>query len=219
MKTLILPLLGISMLYSCKKKEQEVNPTISNEGLTTVSIILTHSQAPYEKDTATWEQLLDHNGRPLPVDTSKALLLLKANASYTAELVLLDKTQVPYADASQEIRERSNYHLFFYQPLPTDRSFVIPTSPGDILPLPIPSRISTTKPIADTATVLHLTVALTDRDTNSPSYPIGLSSTFTTGAASNGWLRLVLRHQPNGKDGTYAPGSTDLDVGYTVKIQ
>jgi hypothetical protein len=47
---------------------------------------------------------------------------------------------------------------------------------------------------------------------------IGLTDNFVTGAASNGWLRVVLRHQPNVKNGTYDPGSTDFDVNYKVNI-
>jgi hypothetical protein len=38
-------------------------------------------------------------------------------------------------------------------------------------------------------------------------------------AASTGYLQVVLRHQPNVKDGTFAPGSTDFDAGFKVTIQ
>jgi hypothetical protein len=62
-------------------------------------------------------------------------------------------------------------------------------------------------------------VTTTDTDTNNPPLPIGFKTSFKTGAASTGYLRVVLRHQPNVKDGTFAPGSTDLDAGFTVSIQ
>ena len=65
---------------------------------------------------------------------------------------------------------------------------------------------------------LTFTDSITDRDTNIPPLPVGLQSIMRTGAASTGSLEVILRHQPNVKNGTYAPGSTDLDVTYPVKI-
>ena len=71
------------------------------------------------------------------------------------------------------------------------------------------------------ASTLKLTVTITDKDTNpAPGpYPVGLSSTFVTGAASTGKLQVVLRHQPNAKNGTATPGTTDLDTNFDVIIQ
>jgi hypothetical protein len=207
----------LSLLYACNKKEETVAPTISNEALTTVLVIVVNTQSPMDTDTATWEQLLDNNGNPLPADVSKANLNLKANATYNAQIRILDKSQNPYQDVTQEIKDRANYHLFFYQPLPSTQPFVIPTATSDTLPLPIPSQASTLAPVASNP--LNLTATITDHDTNPQQYPVGLQATFATGAASTGWLRIVLRHQPNVKNGMFAPGSTDLDVGYNVKIQ
>ena len=215
-KLIVLIFMGIQ-LVSCNKKEQTVSPTIVNEALTTVKVVLTNVYSPFDSDTATWEQLLDNNGNPLPVDTSKAHLILAANTTYEAKIIILDKTQNPVFNVSDEIKQRGNYHLFFYQPLPTTTAFVIPYNTGDVLPLPIPTNLATTTIV--TSNPLNLSVTITDHDTNPQQYPIGLASNFATGNASNGWLRLELRHQPNVKNGTYAPGSTDLDVGYKVKIQ
>jgi hypothetical protein len=39
-----------------------------------------------------------------------------------------------------------------------------------------------------------------------------------TGAASSGTIRVVQRHQPNAKNGTYSPGSTDFDITFAVNI-
>lgn len=66
---------------------------------------------------------------------------------------------------------------------------------------------------------LDLTVKRTDHDTNSPALEVGLEDEFTTGAASSGTLNVELRHQPNVKDGTCDPGSTDADVNYQITIQ
>ncbi len=69
------------------------------------------------------------------------------------------------------------------------------------------------------STSLALMDSITDQDTNIPPLPVGLLSTMTTGNASIGTLEVILRHQPNVKNGTYPPGSTDLDAFYPVKIQ
>lgn len=65
----------------------------------------------------------------------------------------------------------------------------------------------------------NLTVQRTDQDTNNPPLPIGLQDTFTTGAASTGKLNVQLRHQPNAKNGSCDPGSSDADVDFNIVIQ
>lgn len=64
-----------------------------------------------------------------------------------------------------------------------------------------------------------LTVTITDKDTNPTPYPVGLQFDVTTNAAGTGSLNVKLRHQPNSKDGTAAPGSTDLDATYPVIVK
>lgn len=71
------------------------------------------------------------------------------------------------------------------------------------------------------ATGLNLTVTPNDKDTNpAPGpYPIGLTNDVKTGAASSGKLNMVLRHQPNAKNGTATPGTSDLDVSFEVVVK
>ena len=66
-----------------------------------------------------------------------------------------------------------------------------------------------------------LTVTITDKDTNpAPGpYPVGLAYTLATTAAGTGTLNVVLRHQPNTKNGTPTPGSTDLDATFPVVVK
>lgn len=65
---------------------------------------------------------------------------------------------------------------------------------------------------------LNLTVVRTDKDTNTPALEVGLTDEFTTGAAGTGELNVQLRHQPNVKNGSCEPGSTDADVTYTINV-
>jgi hypothetical protein len=64
-----------------------------------------------------------------------------------------------------------------------------------------------------------LTVARADLDTNNPPLPIGLQDKFTTAAAGTGTLNLQLRHQPNAKNGSCDPGSSDADVDFNIVIK
>ncbi|MDQ1086606.1 hypothetical protein QE390_001152 [Siphonobacter sp. SORGH_AS 1065] len=177
----VLGFLSVFFLASCNKEEQSVAPTIDNEALTTVTLQLTNKANPTEVVTATVDGL---NGT---VDFSKDTLRLKANASYSGVILLLDKTSSPVADVSAEIKERQNIHLFVYAP----------------------------------ASGLNMAVTITDKDTNPVPgpYPVGLTYDVRTGAASTGKLHVVLRHQPNTKDGTATPGSSDLDTNFDVVIQ
>jgi hypothetical protein len=64
----------------------------------------------------------------------------------------------------------------------------------------------------------NLTIDVTDQDTNNPPLPIGLRSIFTTVNTASGNLRVVLKHQPNSKRGSFADGSSDFDINFKVNI-
>ncbi len=64
----------------------------------------------------------------------------------------------------------------------------------------------------------NLAVTRTDHDTNNPPLAIGLKDDFTTTNVGDGFLEVILRHQPNLKNGSCDPGSTDLDVNFRIHI-
>lgn len=123
-------------------------------------------------------------------DLTNATLNLRANTTYTGAVTLLDKTKTPALDVSAEVKTEGNEHLLVYAFTPASGS---PAS---------------------------MTVTSTDRDTNpAPGpYPIGLTTQVRTGAPGNGKLKLILRHQPNAKNGTATPGTSDLDTDFNVVI-
>ena len=189
-------------------------PSVANEAITTLTLTLTNTATPSDVQTATWEQLLDNQGNPVASgpDYSKANLNLKANATYTCQVGFLDKSQTPMFDIGATIKQRANIHRVFFQPLPTTQPLVIPAPAGsDSYPLPIPTPGSDRR-------AAHPDREPTDTDNNKTPLPVGLTDNFATGGASTGYLRVVLRHQPNSKDGTYGPGSTDFDAGFKVTI-
>ncbi len=202
-------LLGTTLIYtSCSsKKEEAVQPNIANETITQASLKFTNQANSADTTSCTYTFILDNNNNVTGVDSTK--LTLKANTKYNCVVYMLDQTQKPVFVVSDEIRQRENYHLFFYQPTP------IATAPMISNTTPyIPGT-----PVTPNSAPLNLTIARTDLDTNNPPMQVGLTSVFTTGAASTGNLRWVLRHQPNAKNGTFAPGSSDLDVNFITTIQ
>ncbi len=61
-----------------------------------------------------------------------------------------------------------------------------------------------------------LTIRRTDSD---GTYEVGLASMWNvsdTAVATNGIVRLTLKHQPGIKDGSCAPGDTDVEVDFPV---
>ena len=208
-RNLTFVLLGTAICVAgCSKTEQAVAPTIANESLTTVILKATNTANASDTTSCRYKFHFDAEGNVASADSTT--LNLKANAKYSVAVQLYDELQSPVFDVSKEIKERQNYHLFFFQPTPISAANLVTglTSPY------IPGT-----PTSSTGPYLNLSVVRTDHDTNSPAYEDGLTDTFTTGAASTGNLEVILRHQPNAKNGTFAPGSTDLDVNYKVIIK
>jgi hypothetical protein len=202
---------ALLFVAGCNKKESTITVAPpSNEFLTTVELKLRNTANSNDTLLAIWRQL-DPTGATNP-DTSRAILNLKANATYSAQVILLDETETPAVVVSDEIKDRVNYHLFYFQPTPISASNLIIGNTSTDIPVSDGTVTSATGPY------LNLVVSRTDLDNNNPPLQVGLTDNFVTGVTSNGWLRVVLRHQPNVKNGTFDPGSTDLDVNFKVNI-
>ena len=180
-------MLSMALLFisSCKKEEKVVSPPVpGNELMTTVKIRLQNAANANDTIWAVWKDL--SNGAN-PPDTSHAVINLKVSSTYKASVYFFDETKTPAVDITPEIRERANYHSYWF--------FKTGAISG------------------------NLTITATDHDSNNPPLPLGLLDDFVTNAtAGNGRLEGVLRHQPNSKNGTFAPGSTDSDVFFRLNI-
>lgn len=209
LKSLVL-LFGGTVLFlaGCSKEEQAVAPTIANESLTTVILKATNQADPADTTSCTYEYHLDNSGNVVSADSTT--LMLKANAKYNVVINMYDEEQSPVFNVGQEIKERQNYHLFFLQPTPISPANLVTGVNSPYIP---------GTPTSTVGPYLNLSVSRTDHDTNTPALEVGLTDLFTTGAASEGNLEVILRHQPNAKNGTFAPGSTDTDVNYKVIIK
>ncbi|MDR3711671.1 MAG: hypothetical protein P4L51_02560 [Puia sp.] len=221
----------VSALWGCNKAA--TTPSLpGNEFLTTVQLQLTNTTDPTDVQLCSSTQIspTSNTYQSDSIFNKLAFLRLKANSAYTGRVIILDETKTPFDTVSTEILARENYHLFFFEPSPVLASNFVVSNTTTYIPQ---NDWLTGQPASDTtafgisvnestaasaATALNLVVTRTDLDNNNPPLQIGLQDQFVTGAASSGTLRVVLRHQPNAKNGTYDPGSTDLDVTYAVTI-
>lgn len=71
------------------------------------------------------------------------------------------------------------------------------------------------KPVAP-LTASNLVIARIDHDVN--HLELGLQYSLETKTSGTGGLRVILRHQPGEKNGSEAPGDSDVDVVFPVKI-
>ena len=202
-------LLGTALFYTgCSKKaEQAVAVNIANETITYASLRFVNEANAADTTHCQYTFYVDNQGNVTRTDSTT--LNLKANAVYDGTVYMLDQTQSPVFVVSDEIIERQNYHLFFSQPTPSSAAPAINNNSPYIPGTPVSTGVAP----------LNLSIVRTDQDTNNPPLQVGLTTKFTTGAASTGNLEWVLRHQPNAKNGTFAPGSSDLDVNFKVIIK
>jgi len=69
-----------------------------------------------------------------------------------------------------------------------------------------------------TPTGLDLDITITDNDVN--ALDLGILTTWEVGAATgSGTVKVVLKHQPDVKDGTCVPGDTDIEIDFPVTIE
>jgi hypothetical protein len=51
------------------------------------------------------------------------------------------------------------------------------------------------------------------------TYEIGITTAWQTNGAGSGSVKVVLKHQPGIKDGSCAPGETDIEIDFPVVIE
>lgn len=105
----ILGLFCLLVLFSCKKEPE--TPTIPNEEevITTLTYTLTPTCGC---NTVTLKFVdLDGDGGNNPIITTDTL---KANTIYNGTLVLLNETENPAEDITEEVKEEGQEHQFFF---------------------------------------------------------------------------------------------------------
>jgi hypothetical protein len=217
----------------CNKKASSVTPSLpGNEFLTTVELQLVNVNDPTDHPLPSWSQMspFTHTYQTDSAYFNNAYMSLRANSTYDCYLVILDSTKNPVDSVTPEIQQRENYHLIYYSPSPILASNVIISPTSTVIPTADWITGDNTDTTAggesineieippSTVSPLNLVVNRTDLDDNNPPMQIGIHTQWVTGAASSGTIRVVQRHQPNAKNGTYPPGSSDFDITFAVNI-
>ncbi len=98
----------------CKGDEKNVEPADpDNEVITTVKITAVNAADTADVRTAQWKDLTPNDGNP---DLTQASIRLKKDAVYNVSVEFMDETKSPAENITEEVEERSNYHLVCYQP-------------------------------------------------------------------------------------------------------
>lgn len=129
-------------------------------------------------------------------------------------MVILDETKTPADSVSNEVGGDESYeHMLFNNGDPANSANA---KGNQVLNAAYPDYKVKLNGSA-------ITLRYTDYGPNhgQPARNIGLSTELKTGSSTNGAKHpfiVMLRHQPDSKNGTYAPGETDVEVMFKVKV-
>lgn len=198
----LLAMLGTTFT-ACKKDKKEdpapqqpAPPANEAELITTMKITL-RDTINNTSLTYVFSDLDGAGGNPATFGNSGAdsIINITANHVYEATILLLDQTKTPVDTISNEVEEEGADHMFFF-------NSIAPTG------TPYNTYLS-----GSMTNIKYL-----DLDANNRG--IGLSTEWTAPSMmmTKSPLTIELKHQPSVKDGSYAPGETDIQVGFKLKV-
>lgn len=198
----LLVMLGTTFT-ACKKDKKEdpapqqpAPPANEAELITTMKITL-RDTINNTSVTYVFSDLDGAGGNPATFGNSGAdsIINITANHVYEATILLLDQTKTPVDTISNEVEEEGADHMFFF-------NSIAPTG------TPYNTYLS-----GSMTNIKYL-----DLDANNRG--IGLSTEWTAPSMmmTKSPLTIELKHQPSVKDGSYAPGETDIQVGFKLKV-
>ena len=185
---------AILLFTSCANDDV---PPEENEEETITDVTLTFTPTTGAPVTATWEDA-DGEGAGDPVRTP---ITLAANTTYTLTIDLVNAIDPDDLESiTEEIEEEEDEHMFFFSW--TDGLFSDPTGDGN---LGAGNRAE----------------AVNYEDEDDAGFPLGLETTWTTGGATIGTFRVVLKHQPDIKSATSdsTDGESDVDISWEATVR
>lgn len=189
----IIALSVVTLFSSCGDDDEPpvVNP---EEEITRVELTFTNTADPSDVVSAVW---LDEDGDG-GQDPTIEPVVLDAEKTYDMDILFTNTLETPPEDITEEVEEEADEHMIFFAF--TNDIFQDPAGNGN----------------AD-----NRDDAVNYNDQDSNGWPLGLSTTWTTGAADQGTFRVILKHQPDIKSATStsADGETDVDITYDLIIQ
>ena len=192
----LLAMLGTTFT-ACKKDKKEdpapqqpAPPANQAELITTMKVTL-HDTTTHTNTTYVFSDLDGPGGNPATFGNSGADSII----NITATQLLLDESKSPVDTISNEVEEEGADHMFFF-------NSIAPTG------TPYNTYLS-----GSMTNIKYL-----DLDANNRG--IGLSTEWTAPSMmmAKSPLTIELKHQPSVKDGSYAPGETDIQVGFKLKV-
>jgi hypothetical protein len=212
---MMLVVAGIAALAvtACEKKKSSPAPSTTTGGtpapppqevITDVELKLTTTSGT--ANISTTYKYIDPDGdggQPAyfgGANQSDSVITLLANKIYSATILFLDRTKNPIDTISKEVKNEGAEHLIFFNQInPTNVSNV-----WSVTLTPSPTKI-----------------IYADSDGATTPRPIGLETVWQTFATNPTKypVKITLRHQPNAKDGTFAPGDTDVEAPFKFKVQ
>lgn len=195
----------IALSVTACKKEETLAPTPENptppangsELITTMKVIL-HDTTTHTNTAYTFSDLDGDGGNPAQfggTNQSDSVIQITKNHVYECSILLLDQSKNTVDTISNEVLDEANDHLFFFNALnPTGNPYSV------------------------YLTGSMTTVKYVDLDANNRG--IGLQTLWTAPsmAMTKSPLVIELKHQPNAKNGTYAPGETDIQVNFKLQV-
>ena len=197
---------GALAFAACKKDKKE-DPAPTNPAPTNTAEVITTMKI-YIKDSITGNQITgspfifkdaDGDGGSaggfLP-NAADSLITLNDTTTYLAEIILLDETKTPADSISNEVVTEGQEHMFFFE-----------------------QSNPTGTPYTTMLTGSGVKITYLDLDANSRG--IGQQFKIRTYGSTTGSqhpFRVTLRHQPGAKNGTFAPGETDVEIKFKVKV-
>ena len=199
-KSPIFLVLALLTFFATSCDDDDV-PTAENEEETITNVTLTFTPegggAPVE---ATWVDADGEAGSELPkLDT----ITLAANTTYILNIDFINAIDPGDPESvTEEIEEEAQAHMLFFGW--TNNLFSDPTGDGNI------GAGNRNDPVNY------------EGDPDGVGFPLGLETSWTTGAASSGTFRVLLAHQPDGQktdtsDSTI--GTPDVDITWDVTVQ
>ncbi len=175
------------------------DPNADEEQITEVTLTFTPTGGGADI-TAVWFDA-DGDGVGMPTIDD---IELDASTEYTMAITLANTLEDPDEDITAEIAGEDDDHMFFFGF--TADIFSSPSGDGNI------GAGNRNDPLN-----------YNDEDSEAQDgsgNPVGLSTTWTTGAATSGTFNVVLKHQPGIKSGTSnsTMGGTDVDIEFDINI-
>ena len=197
-KTLVLFVFSAGMLLLAGCDEDDPKKEDTPELITKATLTFT----PTGGGAAVVVSATDPDGEGVQDIRVDGAINLAANRAYTLSITLINGLADPSEEEyniTKEVEEEGDEHMFFFGW--SNGVFTNPTGNGNI-----DAR-------ADAVNYL---------DEDEGGLPIGLSTSWTTGASvSNAKFRVILKHQPDQKTATSGSqvGESDLDIEFTLNVQ